>query len=351
MTPPAQRLEQKRRWQEQVAAGVSKRSIAQADGVHRSTVQRRLKAPDPAVPRSELPAPSPGDTGTGAAPDKRVGQKRRWQALADDGHSIRSIAKAEGLAPSTVLRRLKAPDPDPLKPGRIPRAATGFRRDKPPPERDRIMQAPHLKMSSYPHLLYLRAAVLAAAGFSCTETCWLLDTTRASVARARRRMGFDWKTPDMDAELGDAARVGRDAEFTEAALRTAGDVNALYELIGDMKPAQAIEHLVGVINGLLWAPERQSRTPAPGLTLTDREARALHMLDRRRGTIVPYGNLVAAVYAEVPEDQRPDPENIKTIVMTLRRKLTQAGIAAEIANAWGAGYRLVADRGTFDWTI
>lgn len=209
---------------------------------------------------------------------------------------------------------------------------------------------PNLARTGVTHLFDLRATVLAAAGFSATETAWLLDTSRASVNRARHRMGLAWKTPDMDAFLGDAARVVRDPAFIEAALQTGGEARSLYDLIADMKPTAAIEHLVSVIEDLLWTWGRDSLCPAPGLLLTPLEARILRLLDRRCGSLVAYENLIAGVYAEVPEDRRPQPRALAVSMCSLRKKIAAAGIAADIITEWGVGFRLKAAPGTFDWS-
>ncbi len=198
-------------------------------------------------------------------------------------------------------------------------------------------------------LLDMRVAVLCAAGYTTTEVAWLLNVERATVWRGGKRLGLDWKASDEQAAL--APVVARDLDVTEAALVAAGDVKSLLAPIADLKPSEAIEHLVWLVGEILWNDDRHNPWPYPGLYLTRREARLLFLLDRRRGHVVHRGNLFAAAYAEVPEDSRPKVKILDVTLAHIRKKLKAAKVPARIEAIFGTGLVLHAEPGTFDWNV
>lgn len=195
---------------------------------------------------------------------------------------------------------------------------------------------------------YLKASVLAAAGFTPTEAAWLLDTSRATMTRAAHRLGFEWKARDGTDDF-EQMRVRRDLDATEAAMQAAGNVRSLQERVAAMPPRDAVEHLVWLLGELLWAEESHSLTPAPGLRLSPTEARALFLLDRRRGSVVRRTSIMAALYSDRSDGDTPDDKIADVIICKIRAKLSAAGVPARILTRWGSGFVLDCAAGVLDW--
>lgn len=285
----------------------------------------------------------------------RAEKRRQWIALSEDGWSYRKIAAAFGVNVSTVsrvIRDVTEPRVPRLTPQQVPRL------HKPRPSSGPVRRLPWTDYALNTTARYegtaqidLRVGVLAAAGFTQTEAAWLLSSSRSAMARAAGRLGIRW--PAMGAgpdAVPDRPAPARDAALTEAVVAAAEKGRDLYEIVGDMKPAAALDHLIWLLGELLHDAQSQSLSPYPGLNLRSAEARLVYALFRRRGRAVSRANLLAMAYAEVPEAEWPAEKIIDIMVCTVRQKLVAAEVPARIETSWGTGYALHVEDGVFDWS-
>lgn len=187
---------------------------------------------------------------------------------------------------------------------------------------------------------------MAEAGFSKTRTAQALGTSRSSVHRFAKSSGVRFqKRPDRNSQ-----------QEIPQMTREAGDIAILdpddyREAIQDMKPIAAVDHLLGLLDGLTHQLPEMSLTPLPGLTLTRLEARLLYHLDCCRGRSVTQEALMFAMYQIRPYDDWPDIGVVSVRLCQLRRKLRHPGVPGlRIETCRGIGVCLRLDPGvTLDW--
>jgi len=191
-----------------------------------------------------------------------------------------------------------------------------------------------------------RMQQMAEAGFSKTRTAAALGTSRASVHRFAKSSGVRFQKRPAQA---------RQQELPQPPVE-AGDIAILdpddyREAIQDMKPIAAVDHLLGLLDGLTHQIPEMSLTPVPGLTLTRLEARLLYHLDRHRGRPVTQEALMFAMYQIRPYDDWPDTRVVGVRLCGLRQKLRQPDVPGlRIETRWGVGFCLRVDTGvTLDW--
>jgi DNA-binding response OmpR family regulator len=107
------------------------------------------------------------------------------------------------------------------------------------------------------------------------------------------------------------------------------------DAIQDMTPLDAVEHLVGILEELVWDPPL-SRSPLPGVHLTPSEARALYLLSRRGRA--PREALLAAICADRTCGDMPEPQLVSVTVCKVRKKLDGNDLRIVPVNRFG--YRL-----------
>lgn len=194
-----------------------------------------------------------------------------------------------------------------------------------------------------------RMARLARAGLTQTQTAELLGTSRASVARYEKRSGTRFRRGRPgQAEPRDSA-AARLIAMAELQPVDAGDYR---EAIQEMKPMEAVNALLGLLDGLTLKLPEMSLEPLPGLRLTRQQARILYHLDRRRGRLVPYESIMHALYQLEPEDSWPQVKIVSVYLMQIRARIREAGIEGmRIETVPGAGLRLHLAPGTeLDWS-
>ncbi len=186
---------------------------------------------------------------------------------------------------------------------------------------------------------------LAAVGATPSQAAAALGTSRASIARMERATGVTFRRDDKT-----GLRPPEDA--VEAAVQAGVmlvDPDHLRERAYDMKPAEAVDFLLGVLEGLTHRLPEMTLEPFPGLVLTKMEARLLHHLDLRDGKPCTKEALMAALYHSEPGDW-PEVKLIDVFVCKLRAKLKETPFS--IVTIWGVGYRLEGasgDNSRLDW--
>lgn len=181
-----------------------------------------------------------------------------------------------------------------------------------------------------------RMQQMAEAGFTITRTAEALGTSRTSVLRFAKSSGVGFQQrssrPGADDELRQICD-GRDIRVR--------DLDDYREAIQDMKPLVAVDHLLGLLDGLTHHSPEMSLAPLPGLALTRLEARLLHHLDRCRNRPVTAEALMFATYQLRPYQDWPDTRILDVRVCHIRRKLRLARISGVwIDTCRGFGFRL-----------
>lgn len=187
---------------------------------------------------------------------------------------------------------------------------------------------------------------MAEAGFGVTQTARSLGTSRASVHRFAKSSGVVFQYRPTETGRQDAI----DAICRAEDIRLY-DPDDYREAIQDMKPMAAVDHLLGLLDGLTHRLPEMSLTPVPGLALTRMEARLLYHLDRNRNRTVPQEALMFAMYQLKPDQDWPATTIISVRVCRLRRKLRLAkisGIRIETCRGVGICLRL-SDSVSLDW--
>lgn len=189
-----------------------------------------------------------------------------------------------------------------------------------------------------------RMTQMAEAGFSQTRTAHALETSRASVLRFAKASGVVFAPRGVGTGGEDVIRDICGAD--DIPVRDHDDYR---EAIQDMKPTAAVDHLLGLLDGLTHQLPEMSLSPLPGLSLTRLEARLLHHLDRHRNRPVTEEALMFAMYQLRPDRDWPDTNIVGIRICNLRRKLRLAeGIRIETFRTVGFCLR-VSDGIRLDW--
>ena len=188
---------------------------------------------------------------------------------------------------------------------------------------------------------------MAEAGVSITQTARSLGTSRASVYRFAQKSGvaFQHRPP----ETGRHNLIQEICRAEDIRIHDPDDYRAA---IQDMKPMAAIDHLLGLLDGLTHRLPEMSLTPLPGLALTRLEARLLHHLDRNHNRPVSQEALMFAMYQLRPDQDWPETSIVDVRICRLRRKLRLAKITGlKIETCRGVGMCLrLSDGIRLDWT-
>jgi two-component system cell cycle response regulator CtrA len=191
----------------------------------------------------------------------------------------------------------------------------------------------------------VKMAALAQVGATPSQAAAALGTSRASVTRMEKATGVTFR---RDEKTGLKPLEGA----VEAALQAGAllvDPDHLRERAMDMKPLDAVDFLLGIVEGLTHRLPEMTLEPFPGLLLSKMEARLLHHLDLRDGKPCTKEALMAALYHSEPGDW-PEVKIIDVFVCNLRKKLK--GTPFTIHTIWGVGYRLEGASGDnfrLDW--
>lgn len=294
-----------------------------------------------------------------------------WKAQVDAGVPYREIAAAAGVNASTVLRKVRrfnAGELDPEKltvPSPRPKTAAKLgeeRRQRTPfkvhVNRNRIDELVEPWIESRAQdpataALDRRVAALLRTGFAVTEAAWILDKTRETIWRSCDRMGVTEEVRLLNNRLQGwkpASALTVDHDLLKRLMDALPHRTSLEAAVGDMKPLEAVEHLLYILGEMIWAPEKMSRTPHPDLTLTDSEAVILHALWRSKGSMVRREALHTALYA-TDLDAAPDPVIVQCFMVKIRKKISDAWLPIEIRTVRGEGWELHCDDDTLlNWT-
>ncbi len=191
----------------------------------------------------------------------------------------------------------------------------------------------------------VKMAALAQVGATQTQAAAALGTSRASIRRMEQATGVTFRRDDRTGLKPRESAV-------EAALQAGVmlvDPEDLRERAMDMKPLEAVDYLLGIVEGLTHRLPTMTLEPWPGMRLSKQEARLLHHLDLRDGKPATKEALMAALYHEEPGDW-PEVKIIDVFVYKLRKKLV--GTPFTIETIWGVGYRLLgasSDNMRLDW--
>ncbi|SLN77032.1 winged helix-turn-helix domain-containing protein [Roseisalinus antarcticus] len=191
-----------------------------------------------------------------------------------------------------------------------------------------------------------RMRQMAEAGFSRTRTAEALGISRATVQRFAKSSGVRFQQHRARSSQQDIPQPP--VETDDIAILDPDDYR---EAIQDMKPIAAVDHLLGLLDGLTHQLPEMSLTPLPGLILTRLEARLLYHLDRHRGRPVTQEALMFAMYQIRPYDDWPDVSIVNVRLCRLRQKLGDPEVPGlRIETCRGVGFCLRVDTGvTLDW--
>lgn len=191
----------------------------------------------------------------------------------------------------------------------------------------------------------VKMAALAQAGCTPTQAASALGTSRAAIRRMEQATGVSFRRDDRTGlkPREDAVETALQAEVVLI------DPEDLRERAMDMKPLDAVDFLLGILEGLTHRLPVMTLEPWPGIRLSKQEARLLHHLDLRDGKAATKEALMSALYHEEPGDW-PDIKIIDVFVCKLRRKLEETPFS--IVTVCGVGYRLEGasgDNSRLDW--
>lgn len=191
----------------------------------------------------------------------------------------------------------------------------------------------------------VKMAALAQAGCTTTQAASALGTSRASIRRMEQSTGVLFRRDDRTGlkPREDAVETALQAEAVLI------DPEDLRERAMDMKPLDAVDFLLGILEGLTHRLPVMTLEPWPGMRLSKQEARLLHHLDLRDGKVATKEALMAALYHEEPGDW-PEIKIIDVFVCKLRKKLEETPFS--IVTVLGVGYRLEGasgDNSRLDW--
>ena len=158
---------------------------------------------------------------------------------------------------------------------------------------------------------------------------------------------------DMYAEGMSSAEIGNLYGVTSSAVRTralrAGIVNprgpggpytakTVEDIALDMKPMDAVEYLLGVVQELEQVVVRDD-VLALDIHLTPAERKILSALMNSNGALSKDALLSAACYDRHPNEDFPDVRLVAVYICKIRQKLPPE--VGHIETVWGDGYRFV----------
>ena len=123
---------------------------------------------------------------------------------------------------------------------------------------------------------------------------------------------------------------------------------SLRNRVESMKPLEAIEYLLGVVEELSLVKSAYDHpVDAWGVHLTRKERRLLVALHDANGAVLNKDALFSALYFDARDaDDLPEVKIIDVFVCKIRRKLPAA--IGEIVTAWGYGYAFYLPKGSDD---
>lgn len=125
------------------------------------------------------------------------------------------------------------------------------------------------------------------------------------------------------------------------------------EHVQDMKPLEAVDYLLDLLDFFVAAPDADIAWTWPGAHLTPaqkRVVRALAQFGGLQGGAVTRDQIMSVVYGSRNHDDWPDAKIISVHLYRLRPILAEAGI--EVAGVWGMGWRItVPDGFVWPWEV
>lgn len=159
--------------------------------------------------------------------------------------------------------------------------------------------------------------IAAAQGMNPNQLAREAGVYRADVVRAERR-----EMVSLKRAVREDAMKGRDYR----------------DAVQDMRPIDAVEYLLGVIDELVDRPAQP--WALPGVMMTVGERNVFYTLARAKGRIVSKVGIMRGYMLGRGADDEPELKIIDVFVSRLRKKLSGTGI--EIFTQWGVGYRMTA---------
>ncbi len=163
-------------------------------------------------------------------------------------------------------------------------------------------------------------AILACceAGLSVNQTARELGLTPGQVTAVRKRL-----------QLTFSAGLPCDANLPAG----------YHDAIATMRPLEAVDYLVHLLDQLLWQGRVHGVEPVAGCRLTHKEAQLTYFLHRQAGRIVATEAIMHALYSDRTDGDMPNTTMISVLACKIRRKLkphvtiirTEAGTALHLA--------------------
>lgn len=214
--------------------------------------------------------------------------------------SMREMARALGVAPSTVMRRInRGADPEkaasPLAGAAMPPAD----RSKPVSDDD-------------------AAAIRKGAeeGAKTIEIAHEMGVSRSTAYRRAEKLGIDLRRGHVDR------------------------VDTVRRAVDDMTHREAVEFLLELVEQLIGQDQGVARFVG-GVRLTPCQSVIFAVLERNIGRMVPRETLLTAIQAGQP-DARSGPKVIDVHMVKIRRLLRGQ---YRIETVWGTGFRMHRDEG------
>lgn len=108
------------------------------------------------------------------------------------------------------------------------------------------------------------------------------------------------------------------------------------EVVQDMRPLEAVEYLLGIIEEAIDPPDPAVAWTMPGVALSPQQKRALRVLAAGRGGVVTNDTLIKAIRA----DHATEAHTRAVTVMICKLRQALSGLPVSITNVWGQGYAL-----------
>lgn len=122
---------------------------------------------------------------------------------------------------------------------------------------------------------------------------------------------------------------------------------SLRQTIGDMKPAAAIEHLLGIIETYIPPLEEVCGWFLPGVRLTPLQTRLVLALARHPGRLFSTEQIMLKLYGDLNTDA-PSPKIVQVLICKVRPLIAPLGFSIE--TVYGHGVRMhVPDGIEFPW--
>ena len=94
-----------------------------------------------------------------------------------------------------------------------------------------------------------------------------------------------------------------------------------HEAIASMRPVEAVEYLIHLLDQILWQGQIHGLEPIAGCLLTQKEAQLTSLLHQRAGRTVPIETVMHALYSDRAAGEMPHAQGLSVFACRIRRKL------------------------------